>query len=53
MLKATDKCKGKFQSKRDHALLSLFLATGARLGELVALDVEDIDFEKVNLSEWR
>jgi integrase/recombinase XerC len=46
LLKATEKCRGVFQSKRDHAVLSLFLATGARLGELVALNVGDIDFEQ-------
>lgn len=50
LLKATQRCKSVFQSKRDHAVISLFLATGARLAELVALDVGDIDFEQKSLN---
>jgi len=30
---------------RDHAIFAMFLYTGCRLGELVGLNVEDVDFE--------
>ena len=46
LLKATFKCKNVFRAKRDHAILSFFLATGARLSELVALDVGDINLKQ-------
>jgi integrase/recombinase XerC len=34
---------GTFTSARDRAILELFYSTGMRLGELVGLDVEDVD----------
>ena len=45
LLKTTLKCKNAFRAKRDHAILSLFLATGARLSELVALNIGDINLK--------
>ena len=46
LLGSTRKCRSSFQASRDHAVISLFLATGARLSELVGLDVGDIDFKQ-------
>lgn len=34
----------KITSKRDLAILTLFLGTGIRISELVGLDIEDVDF---------
>jgi len=45
LLKATAKGRTSFQRKRDYAIISLFLATGARLNELTGLDVGDIDLK--------
>ncbi len=46
LLAASRHCATPFLSKRDHAMISLFLATGARLGELVGLDVGDVDLKQ-------
>jgi integrase/recombinase XerC len=34
---------GRFEAVRDRAILELFYSTGMRLGELVGLDVDDVD----------
>jgi len=47
LLKVTaSNARTAFQRRRDYAIISLFLSTGARLGELVGLDVGDIDIAK-------
>lgn len=39
-------CKGNtFEDRRDAAMLRLFLDSGARLGEIVPLEVENLDFD--------
>ena len=44
--KLRDNCK----EKRDLAIIDLLYSTGIRVGELVNLNIDDIDFEKVSLS---
>ena len=43
----------KITSKRDYAILSLFLGTGIRVSECVGLDVEDIDFKNYGITVTR
>jgi len=44
--KLLDTCKGNsFENRRDAAIIRLFLDTGVRIGELVGLKVEDLDFD--------
>jgi integrase/recombinase XerD len=43
LLHAVESNPSPFRRTRDRALLSTFLLTGARLGELVRLDIGDID----------
>ncbi|NIJ13074.1 site-specific recombinase XerD [Saccharomonospora amisosensis] len=39
-------CKGKtFEQRRDEALVRMFIDTGARIGEIAPLRVDDIDFD--------
>lgn len=39
-----DACKGKgFTERRDTAMISLFVDTGVRLGEMVGMSVDDVD----------
>lgn len=40
----------KFQMLRDHAILRTFIATGIRETALTEINIEDIDFEKCELS---
>lgn len=41
-----DVCNGKsFENRRDTALLRMFLDTGARVGEIAPLQVQDLDFD--------
>lgn len=40
-----DNCK----EKRDLAIIDLLFSTGMRVGELVNLDIADIDFKKENV----
>lgn len=53
LLKATQRCRSIFQAKRDRAIICLFLATGARLSELVTLNVGDIDFKRKSVKLFR
>jgi site-specific recombinase XerD len=40
-------CKGNtFESRRDHAIIRLFIDTGMRAGELAGLGVDDLDHEQ-------
>lgn len=44
-------CKGsEVEDRRDLAIVSVFLDTGLRLGELVGLEVEDVDVETMTLT---
>jgi site-specific recombinase XerD len=41
-----DACKGKnFENRRDEALIRLFIDTGARVGEIAPLRLDDLDFD--------
>ncbi len=53
LVKTTQRCKNAFQAKRDHAIISLFLATGARLSELIGLDTRDVDFKQKSIKLLR
>lgn len=46
LLRVTRRGKNPFRAKRDYAIVSLFLGTGARLSELVGLDTRDVDFKQ-------
>jgi site-specific recombinase XerC len=42
-----ESCKGKsFEDRRDRAIISLFIDSGPRLGELVALQLADVDLDR-------
>ena len=41
------------EAKRDHAIIHLMLATGLRVGSVVALDLEDVDLEQGELAVRR
>lgn len=45
LLKAVRQHASKYFKHRDAAIVTMFLSTGMRLGELAGLDVGDIDFE--------
>ena len=45
LLKAVDGFGNPFLKERDRAILSMFLSTGARLSEVINLDVGDIDLK--------
>jgi site-specific recombinase XerD len=45
LLKAVDNNEDKLMSQRDKTIISLFLATGLRVGALININVEDIDFD--------
>ncbi len=46
LLRVTQRGKNTFRAKRDYAIVSLFLGTGARLSELVGLNTRDVDFKE-------
>ena len=41
-----------FESRRDAALLQVFIDTGARLAEVVGLTVEDVDLDTALYTSW-
>jgi integrase/recombinase XerC len=45
-LLATLAADESYEGRRDHALFHLMVATGIRLGSVVALDVDDVDFDQ-------
>jgi len=46
---AASRPRTTFLRRRNHAIISLFLSTGARLSELVGLDVGDLDFTQKSI----
>ncbi len=46
LVMATMSDRSAFRQARDHALLTIFLLTGARLREVVALDLRDVDLRQ-------
>ena len=44
--KRQKKVRNETISKRDLAIVTLFLSTGIRISELVGIDIDDIDFDK-------
>ncbi len=53
LLHAVELNPSPFRRIRDRALLTTFLLTGARLGELVGLDIGDIDLRQGTMSLLR
>ncbi len=53
LLRITQRDRSMFQAKRNHAIISLFLATGARLSELIGLDIGDVDFKQKSVKLLR
>jgi integrase len=46
IIKLLDSCRGNtFENRRDTAIIRLLLDTGMRCGELVAINVEDLDWD--------
>ena len=45
LLKAVDENPDKLMAHRDKTIISLFLATGLRVGALININIEDIDFD--------
>lgn len=45
LIKAIDKNPDRLMAHRDKTIVSLFLATGLRVGALININVEDIDFD--------
>ena len=46
LLRVSQSSSDDFQAKRDYAMISLFLGTGARLSELVGINMRDLDFKQ-------
>lgn len=45
LMKAIDKNPDRLMAHRDQTIISLFLATGLRVGALININIEDIDFD--------
>ena len=45
LFEAVDKNPDRIMSYRDRTIISLFLATGLRIGALININIEDIDFD--------